>query len=279
MKRFCLYALLIFTLASAALAIQAFWIGPRSLVVTRVDIASTAWPPSAPPLKIVLIADPQPAGPHETPSRLRRVVQVANRERPDLILLLGDYVSTRLLKTSFVPPEATTEVFGGLEAPLGIYAVLGNHDWWFDAPRVRRAFEAVGIEVLDNAARRLEHGVHALWLAGVGDITVGKDDLAGTLAAIPDDAPIIVMTHSPDLFPEVPGRVALTVAGHTHGGQVALPYLGRPIVPSRFGERYAYGHVVEDGRHLFVTSGIGHAILPVRFGVPPEIAVITLRAG
>jgi predicted MPP superfamily phosphohydrolase len=275
-----LYAvLLLFAAATAALALQAFWIEPRSLVVTRLDIVSTAWPAAAPPLKMVLIADPQAAGPHDTPSRFERVVELANRERPDLVLLLGDYVSTRLLKTSFVPPEATAAVLGGLEAPLGVFAVLGNHDWWFDVERVREALGAVGIEVLDNAARRLEHDGHAFWLAGAGDVTVGKDDLPATLAQVVDEAPILLMTHSPDLFPNVPPDIALTVAGHTHGGQVALPYLGRPIVPSRYGERYAYGHVVEDGRQLFVSSGIGHAILPVRFGVPPEIAVITLRSG
>jgi predicted MPP superfamily phosphohydrolase len=205
------------------------------------------------------------------------VVRLTNAERPDLVLLLGDYVTTRRVKTSFVPPEATAAVFAGLEAPLGVLAVLGNHDWYFGARRVRAAFEAVGIPVLENQARRLQGGGHGLWLAGVGDVSVRRHDLAGTLAQITDDAPVVVMTHSPDLFPRIPPEVALTVAGHTHGGQVRLPWLGRPVVPSDYGQRYAYGHIVEAGRHLFVTSGIGHSILPVRFGVPPEIAVITLR--
>ena len=98
--------------------------------------------------------------------------------------------------------------------------------------------------------------------------------LSAALAAVPDEAPVLVFTHNPDLFPEIPERVSLTIAGHTHGGQVYLPGIGRPIVPSRYGERFAIGHVVERGRHLFVSSGLGTSILPVRFLVPPEVAAI-----
>jgi predicted MPP superfamily phosphohydrolase len=95
---------------------------------------------------------------------------------------------------------------------------------------------------------------------------------------VPQDEPVLLLTHNPDVFPDVPARVTLTLAGHTHGGQVALPILGRPVVPSRYGQRYADGLVMEDGRALFVSSGIGTSILPVRFRVPPEIAIVTLSA-
>ena len=95
---------------------------------------------------------------------------------------------------------------------------------------------------------------------------------------VPDDAPVLLLSHDPDPFPGVPERVALTLAGHTHGGQVAIPLLRRPFVPSRYGERYVRGHVVEDGRHLYVSSGIGTSGLPVRFLRPPEVVSLTLRA-
>jgi hypothetical protein len=94
---------------------------------------------------------------------------------------------------------------------------------------------------------------------------------------VSDDAPVLAFTHNPDVFPHVPARVALTIAGHTHGGQVVLPLLGRPLVPSAYGQRYAIGHVEEDGRHLFVSSGLGTSIFPVRFGVPPEISIVVVR--
>jgi predicted MPP superfamily phosphohydrolase len=247
--------------------------------VSRLEIATPAWPADAMPLRIALLADIHAAGPHDLPARCARVVARANAEAPDLVLLLGDYVDRRRIKTAFVPPEVIAPVLGRLRAPQGVYAVLGNHDWEVGGARVARALGAAGIEVLDNAARRLRRAGGDWWLVGVGDASIGADRLAATLAQVTDAAPALVMTHSPDIFPEVPARVALCVAGHTHGGQVRLPLVGALYVPSRYGRRYAYGHLVEAGRHLVVTRGVGHSVLPVRFLCPPEIMVITLRSG
>jgi predicted MPP superfamily phosphohydrolase len=191
-------------------------------------------------------------------------------------LLAGDYVIKGVLGGRFVPPEATAAVLRGLTAPLGVYAVLGNHDWWFDAPRVRRALEASGIPVLDDRAMRISARGGDFWLAGVSDFWEGRHAVTGTLAQVSDDAPVILFTHNPDIFPTVPPRVAITLAGHTHGGQVCLPLIGRPLVPSRYGQRYAIGHVVEGARHLFVTAGLGTSIVPIRFRVPPEISILDL---
>jgi len=265
-------------LAGGALALWAAWIEPRSLTVTRLEIASPAWPGSAGALKVALLSDVHASGPHDLPARYAEVVARANAEVPDLVLLLGDYVDRRRVKTAFVPPEVIAPVLGRLRAPLGVYAVLGNHDWRIGGARMARALAAAGIEVLDNAARRLRRESGDCWLVGIGDASLGADRLATTLGQITDDAPALLMTHSPDIFPEVPARVALSVAGHTHGGQVRLPLVGALYVPSRYGLRYAYGHLVEDGRHRFVTRGLGHSILPIRFLCPPEIVVITLRS-
>jgi predicted MPP superfamily phosphohydrolase len=193
------------------------------------------------------------------------------------VLLAGDYVIKGVLGGSFVAPEDIASRLRELHAPLGVYAVLGNHDWWFDAPRVRDALRVAGIPTLDDAAHSVD-GPRHFWLAGVSDFWEGSHDVHRALAGVTDDAPVILFTHNPDVFPHVPARVALTIAGHTHGGQVCLPLVGRPIVPSRFGQRYAIGHVVEDGRHLFVSPGLGTSIIPVRFRVPPEISLVTLRA-
>jgi predicted MPP superfamily phosphohydrolase len=132
--------------------------------------------------------------------------------------------------------------------------------------------------VLEDRAVPLARGECAFWLAGVGDFWTTPHDFARALSAVPENAPVLVATHNPDVFPDLPARVALTLAGHTHGGQVWLPLLGRLIVPSRYGERFAIGHIVEDGRHLFVTSGVGTSIVPVRFMVPPEVSVLELDA-
>jgi hypothetical protein len=266
-------------IGGGAFAVKAFWIEPRSLVVTRADIAVAQWPAEDRPLRVAMLADIQPAGPHVTAERVAEVVAQTNALEPDLIVLLGDYVSLMRASTSHVPPKATAAVLAKLRAPLGVHAVLGNHDWWLDGRYIRGLLEEAGIEVYENDARPIEAGDgRRLWIAGLADLSTRTVDLPGTLAQITDDAPVILLSHSPDVFPEVPERVALTLAGHTHGGQVNLPYLGRLIVPSRFGQRYAYGHIIEGGRQMFVSSGIGNAILPARFGVPPEIVLLRIGA-
>jgi predicted MPP superfamily phosphohydrolase len=146
----------------------------------------------------------------------------------------------------------------------------------------------VGIPVYSNRAARLEKDGHGFWLAGLEDQLAllpgrkwgrsqmqGLDDLGGTLAQVSDDAPVILLAHEPDIFPRVPERVSLTLSGHTHGGQIRL-FGYSPVVPSRYGDRYAYGHIVENGRNIIVSGGLGCSIAPIRFGVPPEILVIDL---
>jgi uncharacterized protein len=158
-----------------------------------------------------------------------------------------------------------------------VVAVLGNHDWWYDGERITRAFQAQGITVLEDDVRELEIRGQRLCIAGVGDLLTRAPSVRGALDRVPPGCPVIVLMHEPDLFPMIDDRPLLTVAGHTHGGQVALPLLGRPIVPSKYGQRYAAGLVVENGHRMFVTTGVGTSIFPVRFGVPPEIALLTLR--
>lgn len=256
-----------------ALAVYAFWIEPRSLVVTRLSLPLAGLERE---LRVVVMGDLQPAPPIESLGRVAAIVERMNAEEGDLVLLLGDYVSERRLSTGFIDPRDTAPILGRLEAPLGVYAVLGNHDWWWDGPAMRRLLTDQGITVLEDAAERVEAGAQTLWVAGLSDPVTQAYDLKATLEQVDESGPVLLLTHTPDVFPDVPTDVGLTLAGHTHGGQVNLPFIGRPIVPSRFGERFAYGLIEEAGRRLYVTSGIGTAIIPVRFRVPPEIAVITL---
>ncbi len=157
--------------------------------------------------------------------------------------------------------------------------MLGNHDSWLDHDRVRRALERNGIRVIEDTAVRVRTPAGGLWLAGVSDLWTGRHDLAAALAPVAfDGTPVVLLTHNPDVFPDVPASVALTLAGHTHGGQVRIPFFGPPIVPSRYGRRYAAGHVVEGGRHLFVATGIGTSIVAVRFLVPPAVSLLVVSA-
>lgn len=263
-------------LAIAVPALWAFVIEPASLRNEDHELVLPSWPAECSGLRVAVLADLHVGSPFNGKSKLAEVVSLTSEAAPDLILLAGDYVIHGVLGGQFEPPESVAEILARLEAPAGIHAVLGNHDWWFDAPRVRRALEAVSIPVLEDQAALIELGRCRFWLAGVGDWWEGQHDVGKALESIPLGAPTLLFTHNPDLFPEVPPRVTLTIAGHTHGGQVYLPGIGRPIVPSAYGERFAIGHIVEGGRHLFVSSGLGTSILPVRFLVPPEVSLLTL---
>lgn len=282
-------ALAVVFLVFVVLAAWAFWLEPSSVTVRRVSLAVPGWREEQRGLRVAVLTDLHVGSPHVGLDKLRRVVERTNEERPDLILLLGDFViggrrdedgdGGGVVGSTFVEPEPIAAELKNLRAPLGVYAVLGNHDWWFDGGRVTRAFESVGLAVLENKAVRVERGGRGFWLAGVADLWTRRPDIEGTLRQVDTDEPVILFTHNPDIFPDVPSRVSLTLAGHTHGGQVNLPFIGRPVVPSNFGQRYAFGHVVEGGRHLYVGGGVGTSIIPARFRVPPEILMLTLEVG
>ncbi len=274
-------------LAATGVSSYAFAIEPRfRLAVTRYSLTPPGWPAAGRPLRISVVADIHACEPWMPVERIEQIVEGSNRLDPDIVLLLGDFVGgPSHFRTRDVPAPEWGRALARLTAPLGVHAVLGNHDWWNDVGQVRAALADNGISVMENDAVlvRPADGPE-VWIAGLGDQLAyrvgyrrfaGVDDLPGTLARIPEDGrPIILAAHEPDIFPRVSSRVSLTVSGHTHGGQVALPVLGRMVVPSAYGQRYAYGHVVEDGRHLIVSGGLGCSMLPVRFGVPPEIVVI-----
>lgn len=265
----------------------AFAIEPRfRLVTTTYRFTPPRWPKLGKPLRIAALADIHACDPWMSRARIDDIVRVTNTLKPDLTVLLGDYVAGMgHFRTAIVPMREWSAALSKLSAPLGVYAVLGNHDWWTDAEGCRTALSGNGIPVLENEARKLKMlDGPEFWLAGLGDqlailgrgrIT-GVDDLPATMRQITDEAPVILLAHEPDIFPEVPARVSLTLSGHTHGGQVRLPLIGSPVVPSRFGQRYAYGHIVEQNRHLVVSGGLGCSIMPVRFGVPPEIVMLEL---
>jgi uncharacterized protein len=260
--------------AAVALAGWAFWFEPASLVVSEQRIAH---PPLSGSLRIAILTDLHVGSPFNGIGKLRDVVNRTNAARADIICILGDLVIQGVIGGRFVPPEEIAAELKQLRATAGVLAVLGNHDGWFDHDRVQKALEQNGIRVIEETAVRLATSAGVVWFAGISDVWTGRHDIAAALSAVKDDgAPVILLTHNPDVFPDVPDRVALTLAGHTHGGQVRLPWLGRPVVPSRFGQRFAAGHIVEGNRQMFVATGIGTSILPVRFRVPPAVAVLTI---
>ena len=268
----------LFMLLGAGAAAWGFLIEPGLLRLTELRIETERWPQRRAPLRVAALGDLQIGAPHMTLEKLDEIVERTNRQDPDLVVLLGDYVIQGVLFGSAVAPEDIATRLARLSPRHGVYAVLGNHDWRHDGLAIRRAFEDVGIVVLDNQARALDLPEGRLWIAGLADATTRTPDVAGTLAPVPEHEPIIVLAHDPVVFFEVPPRVVATFAGHMHGGQVYLPYFGALVTPGRAPRRWAYGHIREDGKDLFVTAGLGTSILPVRFNMPPEIALLTLAA-
>jgi uncharacterized protein len=275
-----------FGLSTASTAVYASAVEPRGLVVTRYAPAPRGWPAGR-RLTITVIADLHAGGPDMLLPHVRHVVDTANALRSDLIVLLGDYEARYEFPTARMPPALWSAELARLTAPLGVWTVLGNHDWWHHTAAVRGALASAHIPVLENNAVLLGAPGQKFWLAGIGDQLAhplghhryrGVDDLPATLAQIHTDDPVVLLVHEPDIFPRVPGRVALTLAGHTHGGQIRLPLVWPLFVPSKFGARYAYGHVVENDRHIIVSGGLGTSIIPARLGVPPEIVQVRLGA-
>jgi predicted MPP superfamily phosphohydrolase len=265
------------------------------LGVTRYTIQPPQWPADF-QLRIAVIADLHACDPWMSLDRIQSIVERTNALDADIIVMLGDYVAGHRHVSRFIPAGEWAPVLAGLKAPLGVHAILGNHDWWEDKTvqregrgptRARQALEAAGIPVYENDAVRLNKAGKPFWLAGLGDQLawyparrfrpvkrLGVDDLTATLAKVTDDAPIILLAHEPDVAMRVPSRVALQLSGHTHGGQVRL-FGWSPVVPSRYGERFVYGHT-RTNCDVIVSGGLGCSIMPFRLGVPPEIVLVTL---
>jgi predicted MPP superfamily phosphohydrolase len=265
-------------LVALILGLWAFVFEPASLTAPQYRLAIPHWSSGLSGLRVAVLADLHVGSPFNGIAKLERIVDLTNELKPDLIVIPGDLV-IQVPGGTFVAPEATAAVLSRLTAPLGVWACLGNHDWWLDGGRVTAALERVGIRVLDDGAVRIERRGSPFWLLGITDFLTRPHNVQRAMAQVTDDAPVLMFTHNPDVFPTIRTRFSLVIAGHTHGGQVAFPLVGRLIVPSRYGQRYAIGHIVEDGRHLFVSTGLGTSLLPVRFRVPPEVSFLELLQG
>jgi predicted MPP superfamily phosphohydrolase len=265
-----------------ALGVWAFLIEPETLAVRRIAVQSEPW--SGEPVRIGVISDTHVSSPHMDAARMRAIVQRMNALRPDIVVLLGDYVGSHEPSDARDVAEraeilAGVEAFRGLKAPLGVYGVLGNHDWWYGGRAIESAMQRAGVTMLVNSSVPVMRAGRRFHVAGVESLSSTRQRpwILIALDDVPPEEPVILLMHEPDSFAQVPNGVALSLAGHSHCGQVRLPLVGAIVLPSPGSRRWPCG-LYDDGRKLYVTGGVGTSVLPVRFGARPEIALLTLTA-
>ena len=256
-------ALLIFL--AIFLFVYGFFIEPNMLTVKHYKINDGALKG----IKIVFASDF-----HIKPNqekRLTKIVEMINEQHPDIILSVGDFVSGHE-ENMTMPIDDIVKQLKNIKSKYGFYTVLGNHDWWIDGEGITEKLNKNGIKVLANSNVKLTIDDKIIYLAGIEDTTTRTPDIEKALEQTKN--PIILLSHSPDVFPIVPNDVNLTLAGHVHGGQVRLPLIGALVVPSNYGDKYSQGLIKEKGKQMIVTKGIGNRIFNVRFNCIPEIVVI-----
>jgi predicted MPP superfamily phosphohydrolase len=256
----------------------------RGMIEARADpvqrdaaIELPEWPAGAKPIKVALLSDIHIGNVAMDQARLRRIVGQVEAAKPDLIVLAGDFVVGEDASGIEARAAELTAPLGGLRAPLGVLAVLGNHDYWTDAGRVRAALAGAGVTVLENES--IQRG--PVTVAGISDAFSRHDDIAAALASA-RNVPVVALTHAPEIAPRLPPTVRLLLAGHTHCGQVVLPLIG--VVPGwsphehrrLYNPRYLCGVIQDPGRTVIVTGGVGSGTVPIRIGAPPDFWLITL---
>ncbi len=270
-KRIWAFVLLILAIAFLA---KGYWNATRDPIVRTATVSIKDWPVGTPPLKVLLISDTHVTGPDMPPERLRRILRQLMARKPDLILLAGDYISEKQVSTRVYSPAELAAPFAELSAPLGVFAVMGNHDHWADVNAITLEMQRNGVQVLDNGAAR----AGPLVIGGIDDEFTQHDNMRATFVAMDalGTGPRILLTHGPDVVPDLPSPVASVFTGHTHCGQIVLPVIGAISYVSRYGDRFACGDIDDKGQRVFVSAGLGTSIVPLRYGADPDVWLVTL---
>jgi uncharacterized protein len=278
-KRRWLRWVAVITLLGLGLLGMGYWNATRDPIVRSATVTVDNWPQGETPLKVLLLSDTHVAGPDMPPQRLRRIVRQLNLLKPDLVLIAGDLVSEKRVATHIYTPAEIIEPLSHFKSRFGTIVALGNHDHWFDPKALEGQLIKAGATVLKNNA--VQKG--PLVIGGVDDDFTGQDDIAATFAAMDTlpAAPRIMLSHSPDIVPDLSSPVDAVFAGHTHCGQIVLPLIGAISYVSRYGDRFACGDINDangkgGSQRVFVGAGLGTSILPLRYGAAPDVWLVTL---
>ena len=257
-----------FTIFTLILTAYSLFVEPNRLVVTHYVISDK----ELSGIRIAFLSDFH-IKPYQE-KRLERIVELVNTENPDIILSVGDFVAGHT-HNSTMPIENIAKYLSKMKSKYGFYTTLGNHDGWYGSEKITKALEQNGIHVLANENLKLNIDGKTIYLAGIEDMMTGNADIQSTLSKT--QTPAILLSHTPDIFPKVWENVSLTLAGHTHGGQIRIPLLGSIFTASKYGNKYAKGYIVERGKKIIITTGIGVSVLPIRFNCLPEIVIINFQ--
>ena len=242
---------------------------PYTLTVQHYDIQND----NLTGLKIVFATDFHIAPYSFEKRRLRHIINEINKQNPDIVILGGDYVNGHK-QSSSLPAAEILNYLRKIKSRYGMFAVLGNHEAYYGKNEVIEAFEKAEITLLENQNLTLSMDHRKITLAGVKDYSTDLPDIEQALKNA--QAPTILISHSPDIFPLVP-QVDLVLAGHTHGGQIVFPFIGALLIPSDYGKKYRYGKIIENGNTIIISKGLGTSLLPLRFNCKPEIVVIEFK--
>jgi predicted MPP superfamily phosphohydrolase len=245
-------------------------------VIRRLHLKIDGWPRWRHPLRIAFLSDLHTGSHFDDVARLNSIVDDATALAPDLVLFGGDYMNMQPFGGGRVPPRTIAAILSRLEAPLGRFAILGNHDYVYGERAVADALKHNGIPVLDHARHSMQFQNHAIDVVGVPDAHAIRAEAFALLAGLSAERPTVVLAHDPVWFAHLPAGPHFMLAGHTHGGQIRLPGLGIVRTATKAPRHWTHGLVEERGQWLYVTSGIGTSGLPLRWGVPPEIVVLDM---
>jgi uncharacterized protein len=273
---------LLVSIAAVLVIALGFWNATRDPIIRTASVTVTDWPKDTPPFRVLLISDVHVAGPDMPPARLTQIIGKLNALKPDMVAVAGDLISEKRIATSWYTPDQIAALLAQFKSPHGTVLTLGNHDNWANAAAFRRALNARGMTVLENEAATRGPVI----IGGVGDHFSGHDDVPATFAAMDTleskgitRAPRIILSHSPDIIPALPRSVTAVMAGHTHCGQIALPFYGPVSYVSDHGSRFGCGDITDvvgnRSQRIFVGAGLGTSIVWLRYGAPPDVWLVT----
>ncbi len=264
-KKYILKSIILAAITIIAICVWSFFVEPQLMIVKHYKIKDE----KLCGLRIVFASDFHLK--MNDDKKLDRIIKKINSQNADIVLLGGDFVNGHNFEST-LPINTIARKLSLIKAKNKTISILGNHDWWLNGELIKTELEKNGIEVLLNENIKLKYNNSNLFIAGLEDYMTREPDIKKALQKT--ESPLILLTHSPDIFPSIPNNVTLTLAGHTHGGQVIIPFLGPLIVPSDYDKKYAVGYIEENTKKMIVSKGIGTSIIPIRFNCLPEIVVV-----